>query len=40
MDNEYNGFVVNVLEGAISGKKGCRKTSTAVLKASHQKHSS
>jgi len=26
-----NEFVVNILEGAISGKKGCGKTSTTVL---------
>jgi hypothetical protein len=31
-------FVVNILEGAISGKEGCGKTSTTVLKASRQKH--
>jgi hypothetical protein len=30
----HNKFVVNILEGAISGKKGSGKTSTAVLKAS------
>jgi hypothetical protein len=35
-----NEFVVNMLEGAISGKKGCRKASSAILKASRQKHSS
>jgi hypothetical protein len=29
-----------MLEGAISGKKGCRKASSAILKASRQKHSS
>ena len=33
----HNEFVVNILEGAISGKKGHGKTSTTVLKASHQK---
>jgi len=33
----HNEFVVNILEGAISGKKGRGKTSTTVLKASHQK---
>ena len=36
----HNQFVVNVLEGAISGKKGNGKGSTAVLKASRQKHRS
>jgi hypothetical protein len=36
----HNEFVVNILEGAISGKKGRGKTSTAVLKASRQKHRS
>ena len=34
----HNEFVVNILEGAISGKKGCGKTSTTILKASHKKH--
>jgi len=33
-------FLVNVLEGAIFGEKGCGKTWTAILKASQQKHSS
>ena len=36
----HNEFVVNILEGAISGKKGRGKTSTAILKASCQKHRS
>jgi hypothetical protein len=36
----HNEFVVGILKGAISGKKGCGKTSTAILKASRQKHSS
>ena len=38
----YNEFVVNILEGAISGgeKKGRRRTSTRILKVSRQKHSS
>jgi len=31
-------FVVNILEGTISGKKGREKTSTAIPKASRQKH--
>ena len=36
-----NEFVVNILEGAISGKKkGRGKTSTTILKGSRQKHSS
>jgi len=35
-----NEFVVNILEGAISGKKSRRKTSTTILKASRQKPSS
>jgi hypothetical protein len=35
-----NEFVVNILEGAISGKKGREKISTTILKASRQKHSS
>jgi len=35
----HNEFVVNILEGTISGKKGSEKTSTTMLKASHQKHS-
>ena len=34
----HNEFVVNVLEGAIFGKKGRGKTWTAILKASCQKH--
>ena len=36
----HNEFVVNIFEGAISGKKGRGKTSTAILKASRQKHRS
>jgi hypothetical protein len=36
----HNEFVVNILEGAISGKKGYGKTSTAILKTSRQKHRS
>jgi hypothetical protein len=36
----HNEFVVNILQGVISGKKGRGKTSTAILKSSHQKHSS
>ena len=36
----HNEFVVNILEGAIFGKKGRGKTSTTILKASRQKHSS
>ena len=36
----HNEFVVNILEGAISGKKGCGTTSTTILKASRQKHRS
>ena len=36
----HNEFVVNNLEGAISGKKGRGNTWTAVLKASRQKHRS
>ena len=37
----HNEFVVNILEGAIFGeKKGRGKTSTTVLRASRQKHSS
>jgi hypothetical protein len=34
-----NEFVVNVLERAISRKKGRRKTSATIIKASRQKHS-
>jgi len=34
----HNEFVVNILEGAISGKKGHGKPSTTVFKASRQKH--
>jgi hypothetical protein len=33
-------FVVNILEGAISRKKGCGKTSTTILTPSCQKHRS
>jgi hypothetical protein len=36
----HNEFVVNILEGAISGKTGCGKISTDTLKAVRQKHSS
>ena len=36
----HNEFAVNILEGAIFGKKGSGKTWTAMLKASAQKHSS
>jgi hypothetical protein len=35
----HNKFVVNILEGAMSGKKA-ERTSTTVLRASHQKHRS
>ena len=35
-----NESVVNILEGAIFGKKGLGKTSTTILKASPQKHNS
>ena len=35
-----NGVVVNIREGAMSGKKGRGKTSTTVLKASRQKNRS
>jgi hypothetical protein len=34
---KYNKFVVNILEGTISRKKGHGKTSTTVL-TSHQKY--
>ena len=34
----HNEFEVNILEGAISRKKGHRKTSTTILKVSRQKH--
>jgi len=37
MNNE---FVVNILQGAIFGKKGHGKTSTTILKQSCQKHRS
>jgi hypothetical protein len=36
----HNEFVVNLLERTISEKKGRWKTSTTVLRASHQKHRS
>jgi hypothetical protein len=36
----HNEFVVNILEGAISGKKGLGKTSTTILKASRQEYKS
>jgi hypothetical protein len=36
----HNEFVVNILEGAISGKKAMGKTSTAILKESRQEHRS
>jgi hypothetical protein len=36
----HNEFVVNIPEGAISGKKGSGKTSTTILTASRQKHRS
>jgi len=36
----HNEFVVNILEGTISRKKGCGKTLTTILQASRQKHSS
>ena len=36
----HNEFVVNILEGAISGKKGHGKTSTTIVKASLQEHRS
>jgi hypothetical protein len=36
----HNEFVVNILERAISGKKGRGKTSTTILKASRQKQRS
>ena len=32
--DRHNEFVVNILEGAISGKKGSGKTSTTILKFS------
>jgi len=34
----HNEFVVNILEGAIFGKKCRGKTWTAILKESRQKH--
>jgi hypothetical protein len=36
----HNELIINLLEGAISAKKGRGKTSTTTLKASRQKHSS
>jgi hypothetical protein len=36
----HNEFVVNILEGATSGKKGHGKTSTTILKPSRQEHRS
>jgi len=36
----HNEFVVNILEGEISGKNGRGKTSTTIFKASRQKHRS
>ena len=36
----HNEFVVNILGGAIPGKKGRGKTQTTVLEASRQKHRS
>jgi hypothetical protein len=36
----HNEFVVNILERALSGKKGHGRISTTVLKASRQKHRS
>jgi hypothetical protein len=36
----HNEFVVNILEGAISGKKGGGKTSTTILTASCQEYKS
>jgi len=36
----HNEFAVNILEGAIFGKKGRGKTSTRILKASRQEHRS
>ena len=37
---QHNEFVVNILEGAIFGKKSRGKTWTTILKASRQKHRS
>jgi hypothetical protein len=34
----HNEFAVNILEGAIFGKKGRGKTSTTILEASLKKH--
>ena len=36
----HNEFLVNILEGAISGKNGRGKTSTTTLRASRQEHRS
>jgi hypothetical protein len=36
----HNEFVINILEGAISRKRGRGKISTIILKAGRQKHRS
>jgi hypothetical protein len=36
----HNEFVVNILEGAVFGKKDRGKTATTILKATRQKHRS
>jgi hypothetical protein len=36
----HNEFVVNILDGAISGKKSSGKISSTILKAASQKHRS